>query len=72
MGADVHAFGVNNLKWTDDSGKIGYCPKRIERKKKNDDSPKLFSVEGKKMRIKADAIEIHSQKRYLSHLLPFE
>lgn len=32
MGADVHAFGVNNLIWTVDSRKIGYCPKELKKK----------------------------------------
>lgn len=64
MGADVHAFGVNNLKWTDDSRKIGYCPKELKGKKNKqqiDDALKLFSVEAntkKKLRIIASAIEI--------------
>lgn len=63
VGADVHAFGVNNLKWTDDSRKIGYCPKeQKKRRTKNQIAVVLkpFSIETttKKMRIKVSAIEM--------------
>lgn len=62
MGADVHAFGVNNLKWTDDSWKIGYCPKELKkrRRRKSTTRSSYFPLkrEKKKLRIKASAIEI--------------